>query len=194
MVLLIDRIAKWTAIFGGLVLMGLIFLAVISITGRAINTVSLLPDVVEVVPFLGQMSEQIGIGSVFGDFEIIEAGIALAIFSFLPYCQLHGGHATVDIFTSFLPRKINRYLVAFWDIVLVSVILLVCWRLYLGMMGKMNANETTMLLQFPVWWAYALSFVASLISVSVSFFVVIARVLEIATGRSYMPNSERAVH
>jgi len=190
----VDKIAKWTAIFGGLVLMGLILLAVVSIVGRSINTLSFLPGMVEAIPAFSQLVETIGITGVSGDFEMIEAGVAFAIFSFLPYCQLHGGHASVDIFTSFLPRTVNRYIVAFWDVVLALVICLICWRLYAGMMAKMNAHETTMLLQIPVWWTYALSFAACLVSVFVSVFVVIARVLEILSGRSYMPNSEGAVH
>lgn len=194
MTVFVDKIAKWTAIFGGLVLMGLILLAVVSIVGRSINTLSFLPGMVEAMPAFSQLVESIGITGVSGDFEMIEAGVAFAIFAFLPYCQLHGGHASVDIFTSFLPRTLNRYIVAFWDMVLALVICLICWRLYAGMMGKMNAHETTMLLQIPVWWTYALSFAACLVSVFVSVFVVIARVLEILSGRSYMPNSEGAVH
>jgi tripartite ATP-independent transporter DctQ subunit len=194
MSVLVERLAKWTAILGGLVLMGLIVLAVVSIVGRSINTVSYLPTVVETMPFFSQLIDGLGIGGVTGDFEMIEVGIAFAIFSFFPYCQLHSGHATVDIFTSILSRRINRYLVIFWDSVLALVILLICWRLYVGMMGKMDAHETSMLLQFPVWWAYALSFVASLVSVVVSLFVLIARLLELMTGHSYMPDSEGAVH
>ena len=128
MTVFVDKIAKWTAIFGGLVLMGLILLAVVSIVGRSINTLSFLPGMVEAIPAFSQLVETIGITGVSGDFEMIEAGVAFAIFSFLPYCQLHGGHASVDIFTSFLPRTVNRYIVAFWDVVLALVICLICWQ------------------------------------------------------------------
>jgi hypothetical protein len=44
-------------------------------------------------------------GPVKGDFEVVEAGIAFSIFAFLPICQLHGGHATVDIFTNLMPKR-----------------------------------------------------------------------------------------
>ncbi|WP_028880413.1 TRAP transporter small permease [Terasakiella pusilla] len=194
MTVFVEKIAKWTAVLGGLVLVGLIVLAVISIVGRSINTVAFLPEVVEFAPFLGGVVEGIGIRGVTGDFEMIEVGVAFAIFSFLPYCQLRGGHASVDIFTSFLPRKANHFLIAFWDIVLAGVIMLICWRLYEGMMGKMSAHETSMLLQIPVWWAYCLSFLASLVSVFVGVYIMIVRFLEILTGHKYMPESEGASH
>ena len=35
-----------------------------------------------------------------GDFELTEMGVAVAAFSFLPYCQLTGANVTADIFTS----------------------------------------------------------------------------------------------
>ncbi len=195
MFVLVERIAKLTALLGGLVLLGLVLLACVSIAGRAINTVAFLREVVEIAPSISHLVETIGIGGVNGDFEMIEAGVAFAIFAFFPYCQLRGGHATVDIFTSFLPRKVNHYLVAFWDIILAGVICLICWRLYVGMMGKMNAHETTMLLQLPVWWTYAFSFAASLVSVLVSLYITVARFLEILTGNVYLSNSsEGAVH
>ncbi|SVE44531.1 uncharacterized protein METZ01_LOCUS497385, partial [marine metagenome] len=34
-----------------------------------------------------------------GDFELTEMGIAIAVFCFLPYCQLVGANVTADIFT-----------------------------------------------------------------------------------------------
>ena len=35
-----------------------------------------------------------------GDFEMVEIGVAVAAFSFLPYCQLKGANVTADIFTA----------------------------------------------------------------------------------------------
>ncbi len=68
------------------------------------------------------------------------------------------------------------------------------WRLYAGMEGKMSNGETTFLLQFPVWWAYAASFVAAVAASIVGIYCAIARVLDVVTGRSHLPNSEGAHH
>ena len=35
-----------------------------------------------------------------GDFEMTEVGIAVAVFAFLPYCQITGANVTADIFTA----------------------------------------------------------------------------------------------
>ena len=35
-----------------------------------------------------------------GDFELTEIGVAIAVFSFLPFCQITDANVTADIFTS----------------------------------------------------------------------------------------------
>ncbi len=49
-------------------------------------------------------------------------------------------------------------------------------------------GETTLFLQFPVWWSYAASFVASLVACLVAIYCAYARVVTAATGRSLMPD------
>jgi len=122
-----------------------------------------------------------------GDFELVEAGIAFAIFAFLPICQLYGAHATVDVFTNQLPGRANRYLIAFWEVVLTAVILLISWRLYEGFLSKLGNGQTTFLLQFPIWWAYGASFVASVIAGLVALYCAAMRVAEALSGRQILP-------
>ena len=45
------------------------------------------------------------------------------------------------------------------------------WRLYFGMMDKFAYRETTLLLRFPLGWAYALGFVGAVIMVVVALYV-----------------------
>ena len=61
---LVNRLAKLLAFFGGAVLTALAFMTVLSTVGRA---------------FVGM---QIGLGPIPGDFELVEAGTAVAIFCF----------------------------------------------------------------------------------------------------------------
>ena len=58
-----------------------------------------------------------------GDFEMVQMATAIAVFSFLPYCQARRGNIVVDTFTSWLPARANAFIDAFWDLV------------YAGMMG-----------------------------------------------------------
>ena len=76
----IERIAFWTAMAGGAALIVVLVLTVISIVGRSLIFA--------------------GLGPIPGDFELVEAGTAFAVLAFLPICQFHRGHVTVDLFLS----------------------------------------------------------------------------------------------
>lgn len=183
--------ARVMAILGGIVLTALILMVCASILGRSGNTLGHLDTLAGAVPELSNMLKSVG--PVPGDFEIVEAGIAFSIFAFLPLCQLRGGHATVDVFTSFLSAGTNRWIRAFWEVVLTVAILLITWRLGVGMMSKISTGETTLLLGFPKWWGFAASFVAALTASAVALFCAYARVSEAATGHALLEN-EGAAH
>ena len=51
-----------------------------------------------------------------------------------------------------------------------AIIVLITWRLFVGMQDKMRYGETTYLIQFPIWWAYAASLVAAISASIVSIY------------------------
>ncbi len=176
---LMERLARVMAILGGLVLTALILLTCVSVLGRGANTLGHSG-------LLGGLGDSLigtGVGPVTGDFELVEAGIAFAIFAFLPICQIRGAHATVDVFASLLPKRVERGLIAFWEVALAAMLVLICWRLGAGMIGKRDTGEITFLLQFPIWWAYAASFAASAVAALVGVWCAWARVAGLVTGR-----------
>ena len=187
-----EWLARTLAILGGIVLTALIVLTCVSVAGRGANTLGHSDFLVGLAPSLAEMLTRFG--PVKGDFEVVEAGIAFSIFAFLPICQLHGGHATVDVFTNLLPKAVNRFIVAFWEVVLAALLALICWRLYEGMASKISNGETTFLLQFPIWWAYAASFAASIGAVIVGVYCALARVAGLVSGGRYLPHGEGAAH
>lgn len=158
----IEWLARALAILGGLVLVAITLLTVVSITGRA---------------FVRQ-----GLGPIPGDFELVEAMTAFAVFSFLPWCQLRRAHATVDVFTSFLSDRVNRWIDLVTELVMTLVMVLIAWRLWYGMMDKIRYHETTFILQFPVWWGFAAAMFAVAIGVVVSFYMLAIRAHEAFTG------------
>ncbi|MGD1880717.1 MAG: TRAP transporter small permease [Paracoccaceae bacterium] len=160
----VRELSHGMAALGGLVLVGLVMMMTLSITGRAL-----------------------GLGEIKGSYEILEAGIGFAIFAFFPICQFHGAHATVDVFTSALPARINRAIAAVWEIALTATFLFITWRLYDGMQRYIGNGETTFFLQFPVWWSYAVSFAASLVACLTALYCAAARSYESVTGRSILP-------
>ncbi len=168
---LIERLARLMALLGGIVLCLLVLVVCASVLGREANALSH-------TGFLGAVGRwllDLGVGPVTGDFELVEAGIAFAIFAFLPLTQLTGSHATVDIFTNGMGQRANNALAMFWSVVMAAAIILITWRLFVGMQDKIRYGETTYLIQFPIWWAYAASFAAAITASIVSIYCAVLR-------------------
>ena len=170
---LMTGLAKALAIAGGLVLVALIALTCLSVIGRLLNGVGHADFVKANLAFLAPLFQ--AFGPINGDYELVEAGIALAIFLFLPWCQLNRGHATVELFTSKLPLAANRGLALFWELVFAAALALITWRLIVGMGDKMRYGETTFLLQMPVWWAFAACSIAAVLASIVAVYCVYLR-------------------
>ncbi|APE44673.1 C4-dicarboxylate ABC transporter permease [Sulfitobacter alexandrii] len=183
---LVHVLAHATAILGGFVLLALIVLTTLSIIGRSLNKFMHADFFDTTLTGFSQFVLDLGVGEINGSYELLEAGVAFAIFSFLPICQLHGAHATVDIFTSGLPDRINRWISAFWEVILTAVIILLIWRLFGGLERYYGNGETTLFLQFPVWWAYACSFAAGVVACIVGVWCAIMRLIEAVRGRDLM--------
>ncbi len=183
-------LARFMAILGGIVLSFLVILTCVSVLGRGINTF-LHSDMMQgSLQGLAETLLATGIGPVQGDYELVEAGIAFAIFAFLPLCQITAGHASVDIFTSRFPKRANRLIQMVVEFIFAAVLVLIAWRLYEGMMSKMSYNETTFLLQFPIWWAYAVSLVAAVLAAIVGVYMAVVRIIEFFTMRTIVSAAE----
>ena len=190
---LIQTLARLTALIGGLVLLALIILTTLSIIGRSINKLMHSGFFQDQLAGMSEWVLGLGVGEINGNYELLEAGVAFAIFSFLPICQLYGSHATVDVFTAALPDRANRWIAAFWEVVLAAVIILIVWQLYGGMERYIRNGQTTLFLQFPVWWAYAASFAAGVVASITAVYCAVVRIAEALRDRPYLP-SEHAEH
>lgn len=151
---IIEPIARYLAYFGGIILAALAVMTVVSVTGRALISIGLSP--------------------VKGDFELVEMGTGIAVFSFLPWCQLNRGHVTVDIVVQALSRRAQAIFTLIGDVLMSAIAFVIIWRLWLGFGDKFpygsealrNAfsmgpkpwsAETTWILGLPVWWGYFFS-------------------------------------
>jgi TRAP-type C4-dicarboxylate transport system permease small subunit len=139
----IYRLSNWAALLGGIVLVAITLMVVASVTGRAL---------------IGA-----GLGPVPGDFELVEVGVGIAIFFFLPWCYLRGGHATVDMLYMHVPRWAQKMVDTFSDLLMLAVWLVLTWKLWEGLLEKKEYTETTFILQMPVWWAYAFCFAGAVL-------------------------------
>lgn len=176
-------LARFMAVIGGIVLTFLIVLTCVSIAGRLLNGVFHGDFLQSLAPGFSAWMIEIGVGPVNGDFELVESGVAFAIFAFLPLCQITSGHCSVDLLTNNFPAGVNRFLRMITEVVFSAVLILIAWKLYDGMSSKMRYGETTFLLQFPIWWAYAACLFGATIAALVGIYMALIRIYEFATGR-----------
>ena len=176
-------LAHAMAIAGGVVLTLLILITCVSIFGRMLNTFLHSELVMGIAPGAAQGLIDLGIGAIRGDFELVEAGMAFAIFAFLPLCQVSAGHASVDIFTNALPEGAARVLSFLIDLLFAVALVVIALQLKEGMDSRIRSGQTSLLLQYPVWWAYAASLVGATVSALVGIYMAVLRFAEMIAGR-----------
>lgn len=89
-----------------------------------------------------------------GDFELTEMGVAVAVFAFLPYCQLTGANVSADIFTAAAPKRLIAFFTLLASLTAFGFACLLIWRMYFGMLDQREYEYTTTILQIPHWLAF----------------------------------------
>ena len=129
---LLERMARLSAIAGGILLAGIAVITCASVAGRNLADMTLV-----------------------GDFELSSALCGLSIALFLPWCQLSGGNIIVDFFTARAhPHTIAQLdRIGAWLVAMVMAAL--AWRTGLGAANAWTNHSASMLLGFPDWVVYA---------------------------------------
>ncbi len=143
----VERAATAWALAGGVLLLAIV----------AVNAWSILANALFGRPFAGA-------------FELSEVGVAVAVFSFLPYCQITGANVTADIFTARAPRRWVAAFALLAAVVALGFALLLAQRMWLGLLDQKAYNLTTAILQVPIWWAFV-PVVASLVLLALAALV-----------------------
>lgn len=123
-----ERLTRWVATLGGIVSVATAILVTVSVTGR-----------------------WLGLGSINGDFELVQMGVALSVFCFLPLTQARRGNIMVDTFTGWLPARVQRAIDAFWDFVYAGFMALVAFALMNGARDALASGLTSTMLGLPLW-------------------------------------------
>lgn len=89
-----------------------------------------------------------------GDFELTEVGVCIAVFCFLPYCQLTSSNVSADLFTSGASQRTLSVFTFLASMVALLFSSLLLWRMYAGMLDQKSYEYTTAILQFPHWIAF----------------------------------------
>jgi TRAP-type C4-dicarboxylate transport system permease small subunit len=124
----LETIAKVLALVGGAAAIVVAVIVVVSVLGRWLFSAP--------IP---------------GDFELVEMGTAIAVFAFLPYCQIVRGNIVVDTFTAHLPARLRGRLDAVWDGVYAAAMALVAACLTRGTLDTFSSQEVSMVLRIPLW-------------------------------------------
>jgi TRAP-type C4-dicarboxylate transport system permease small subunit len=130
----VGRVSVWVALAGGCLVLAIALLVTASVVRRWLT------------------SDGIG-----GDFELVQTGLALGVFAFLPLCQLRGANIVVDTFTARLPARARGGLDAFWAATYALAAGILAWRLAAGAADTVTSGTTTMVLSLPIGWAIAAS-------------------------------------
>ena len=125
--------AKAFALAGGLVLIALTLMSLVSVAGRALFTKP-LP----------------------GDYELVQLGCAVAVAAFLPFCQMRGGHVLVDFFTVNSRPGVRATLDSFGALLVALAATVFTWCLAVGAIELLRANDQTTILEIPTGYAIAL--------------------------------------
>ncbi|MDB6179877.1 TRAP transporter small permease [Paracoccus fistulariae] len=89
-----------------------------------------------------------------GDYEMVELCSAIAIFCFLPWCQVNAGNVLVDFFTQKTSARTNHLLEAVGDLLYLLIAALLLWRMIHGASEMRSYAEQTMVLRLPVWTSF----------------------------------------
>ncbi|HJV85408.1 MAG TPA: TRAP transporter small permease [Noviherbaspirillum sp.] len=126
------RLSEVFALLGGVTLIALIAMSIVSIVGRKLFEF--------VVP---------------GDVEMIQMGTAGAVAAFLPYCQINDEHVRVDFFTAKLSGRGRAFLDCVASLLLCASAALIAWRTLVAAQTSYESAETSLMLSWPIWCAIA---------------------------------------
>ncbi|PWV98169.1 TRAP-type C4-dicarboxylate transport system permease small subunit [Hoeflea marina] len=158
------KLSAAMAVLGGLALAAVILSTVVSVTGRGLIPIGLKP--------------------IRGDFELVELGTGFAVFAFLGWCQINRQHAAVEILTMRMSAGANRFIDLVADVMMLGAALLITVRHGQGMLDKMSYGETTFILQYPIWWAYAAGLAGAVVFVLVCMHCVLLSLHALVTGKA----------
>lgn len=192
MIKTLERPTRWlaniSALAGGIVLLIVMVMTVISVTGMSLFKLGRhlkKTYEIEIGPLLA--SDPIP-----GESELIEVGMAFIIFAFMPIVALNRGHAAVEILTNAFSAAVNRAIDLISDMLLLAAAVYLGYRHLLGTLDKFDNGETTWILEFPLWWGYAGAMFGAVIFVITCAFCVIRSIDHLVQGTSR--NAAEIIH
>jgi len=117
-----------------------------------------------------------------GDFELTQILVAVAVFSFLPYCQLTNANVTADLFTAGAGPRAVAALGVLAALLALGVSVVLTWRTWAGMLDYRQFVETTAILKIPIWTAYVPAVISLLLLVLACVIVLVKNARALMRG------------
>jgi len=92
-----------------------------------------------------------------------------------------------------MPKEIRKALIFMAEIAFALTLILVAWQLANGLGDKYRSHETTALLEFPVWYGYAVSLVMAIFASFVAVVMAYFRALELLFGQPHKLRDEKTL-
>jgi len=158
----LERLARLCAVSGALCLALIAATVFVSVSGRALR-----------------------LWSIRGDFELVEAGCAAAVFLFLPVCQQRRWHVSVDLFTSWLPQSVTRVIEAAGEFLFALAWAVIVWRMVVGGIETFHNQDRTMVLHLPLWIVY----LPALAGIALAAVIALRNAVQLMRGRGHAAGS-----
>ncbi|MGY9047743.1 hypothetical protein P775_24600 [Puniceibacterium antarcticum] len=134
---LFSRLISLWALFGGALLLLIVLATAVNAIGFTANTIARSWG--GTVPGLSGYEDAV---------TMLVGVAALAMF---PYCQLHGGHAAVDVFMQKAPKFANRMVCVISGLLVIAVSMTMAVMLIYGTIETRADNTETAVLGWPIW-------------------------------------------
>jgi TRAP-type C4-dicarboxylate transport system permease small subunit len=128
---LLWRLSRLCAIAGGYLLAASAILTTLSISYAAVFT-----------------------ARIHGEYELVSFGTSLAIYLFLPWCQVVRGNVVVDFFMSGASPRLREACDALGALLYFAVSILLVWRMSAGGLELLSQGQATAVLKIPYWWSF----------------------------------------
>jgi len=127
----LERLARWFAVLGGVLLIAITLITSASVIGR--NWLGL---------------------QLVGDFELTGALTAASIACFFPWCQLTRSNIIVDFFTAGTSAGTRATLDRWGALMVAMSMALLAWRTTIGGINAWSNHSSSMLLGLPDWLVF----------------------------------------
>ncbi len=151
---LLERIAAWWALLGGLALLAVVAVTVTNVGAFGLDRIARV--------FGGNVSGLPG----YEDFvRLAVSGAALMLF---PYCQLRRGHLAIDFFVGRTSQRLQQLLDRAWLVAMAGLALFLAYWMLLGMTETRGDGALSRVLGWPEWPFYLPGLVSLLLWAAVA--------------------------